>query len=135
MSTSGFSDDVYQPDPDGQEGERFPDMEDALDEPDADDLMDTGYSPPDFQPQGTRPHDTLDARLAEEEPERWDEEESVDENGEVDDGEVGQSRAGRLVAPDEGAHEDRESEVWATDVGIDGGAASAEEAAMHVIPE
>jgi hypothetical protein len=39
------------------------------------------------------------------------------------------------VAPDEGAHEDDESDLIAGDVGIDGGAASAEEAAMHVVDE
>jgi len=49
--------------------------------------------------------------------------------------EVGDFRAGRLVEPDEGAHEDVDKDMFATDVGIDGGAASAEEAAMHVIEE
>jgi hypothetical protein len=39
------------------------------------------------------------------------------------------------VAPDEGAHEDEESGAIATDVGIDGAAASAEEAAMHIVDE
>ena len=131
---TGYADDVYQPDPDGQEGERFPDMEDALDEPNADDLMDTGYSPPDHQPQGTREHSTLEQRLAEEEPDTWSgDRENPD--GDLDDGQVGHRRAGRLVADDEGAHEDHESEAWATDVGIDGGAASAEEAAVHIIDE
>ena len=43
--------------------------------------------------------------------------------------------AGRLVAPDEGSHEDAETDLIAGDVGIDGGAASAEEAAMHVVDE
>ena len=42
-------------------------------------------------------------------------------------------RAGRLVAPDEGFGEDVEAELVAEDVGIDGGAASAEEAAIHII--
>jgi hypothetical protein len=51
------------------------------------------------------------------------------------DHEVGDARAGRLVADDEGAHEDEEGEAWARDVGVDGAAASAEEAAMHVIDE
>jgi hypothetical protein len=37
------------------------------------------------------------------------------------------------VAEDEGAHETRDPEYFARDIGIDGGAASAEEAAMHVI--
>ena len=49
--------------------------------------------------------------------------------------EVGDFRAGRLVEPDEGAHEDAEKDMIATDVGIDGGAASAEEAAMHVVED
>jgi len=44
-------------------------------------------------------------------------------------------RAGRLVAEDEGAHPDEEEDLVASDVGIDGGAATAEEAAMHVVEE
>ena len=44
-------------------------------------------------------------------------------------------RAGRLVAEDEGAHPDDEEDLVATDVGIDGGAASAEEAAIHVVED
>ena len=44
-------------------------------------------------------------------------------------------RAGRLVAEDEGAHPDEEEDLVAQDVGIDGGAATAEEAAMHVVEE
>jgi Family of unknown function (DUF5709) len=44
-------------------------------------------------------------------------------------------RAGRLVAPDEGAHADGEADLVATDVGIDGGGASAEEAALHVVED
>jgi hypothetical protein len=43
--------------------------------------------------------------------------------------------SGRLVEPDEGAHEDAERDLVASDVGIDGGAASAKEAAMHVVPD
>ena len=50
-------------------------------------------------------------------------------------GEVGDLRAGRLVEPDEGVREDVDTDMIATDVGIDGGAASAEEAAMHVVDE
>jgi hypothetical protein len=45
------------------------------------------------------------------------------------------SRAGRLVAPDEGTSEDLEKDEVADDVGIDGGAASAEEAAMHIVAD
>jgi len=44
-------------------------------------------------------------------------------------------RAGRLVAEDEGAHPDEEADLVARDAGIDGGAASAEEAAMHVVED
>ena len=44
-------------------------------------------------------------------------------------------RAGRLVADDEGAHPDTEADLVAHDTGIDGGAASAEEAAVHVVDE
>jgi hypothetical protein len=55
--------------------------------------------------------------------------------GDEDDEEVGDERAGRLVSPDEGAHADEEKDLVAGDVGIDGGAASAEEAAVHVVEE
>lgn len=137
---SEFSDEVYQPDTDGQEGERFPDMENALGEPNADDIQDTGYSPPE-RPRNAEEDESLDERLAEEEPEVWERPrgdglgDTVDTDGELRDDEVGQARSGRLVAPDEGAHEDTEKDMVASDVGIDGGAASAEEAAMHVVDE
>lgn len=48
------------------------------------------------------------------------------------DAEVGDLRAGRLVEPDEGVRDDVDNDMVATDVGIDTGAASAEEAAMHI---
>jgi Family of unknown function (DUF5709) len=44
-------------------------------------------------------------------------------------------RSGRLVAEDEGAHPDEEPDLVARDVGIDAGAASAEEAAVHVVTD
>ncbi len=44
-------------------------------------------------------------------------------------------RAGRLVAEDEGAHPVAEADLVARDVGIDGGAATAEEAALHVVDD
>jgi hypothetical protein len=100
--------------------------------------------------------ETLDMRLAEEVPDpnmqvddplapqedpldqRVDEEseadrDSFDPGRQEDSGEVGDERAGRLVAPDEGAHEDTEKDLVAEDVGISGAGAGAEEAAMHVI--
>jgi hypothetical protein len=54
-------------------------------------------------------------------------------DGNLDDGEVGDARAGRLVDPDEGLSADREKDLIGEDIGIDGGAASAEEAAMHIV--
>jgi hypothetical protein len=44
-------------------------------------------------------------------------------------------RAGRLVAEDEGAHPDAEADLVARDAGIDDGAATAEEAAVHIVEE
>jgi hypothetical protein len=49
--------------------------------------------------------------------------------------EVGDERAGRLVNPDEGARPDHEGDAVGTDVGIDGAAAGAEEAAVHVLDD
>ena len=51
------------------------------------------------------------------------------------DGEVGDERAGRLVAPDEGLGSHEEKDLLGEDVGVDGAAASAEEAAVHVIEQ
>jgi hypothetical protein len=99
------------------------------------DPMDAGYSPPDREPKATRYGNTndearegesLDQRLAEEEPDVSDED--------LDDADA-EPRAGRLVAPDEGAHEDEEADEIATDVGRAGYAASAEEAAVHIQDE
>jgi hypothetical protein len=104
------------------------------------DVLDEGTSPPERQPashrrttvQEMREGETIDERLIQEEPEP-ELPADPDEQWEVDltDGE----RIGRLVAPDEGAHPDEEKDVVARDVGIDGGAASAEEAAMHLVRE
>ncbi|WP_295657607.1 DUF5709 domain-containing protein [uncultured Nocardioides sp.] len=85
--------------------------------------------------------ETLDQRVAQEipEPDPYEQAEreaelaSSDENAEVT--EVGDERAGRLVEPDEGVHTDVEGDLLAQDVGIDGAAAGAEEAAVHVVPE
>ena len=90
------------------------------------------------------PDDTLDALEDEEE----DDDEEDDELAGLDDEDAGDEdvdglllddgpdpRAGRLVAEDEGAHPDEEEDLVATDVGIDGGGATAEEAAVHVVEE
>ena len=119
--------------------------EDTLIDRGVEDALDEGYSPPERMPSshgvGTTPEEqrrgeTWDQRLvqevdepdphavaAEDEPWTW----------EVD--LTGGERTGRLVAPDEGAHEHTEKTEVAQDIGIDGGAATAEEAAMHVEPE
>jgi hypothetical protein len=106
--------------------------------------LDTGYSPPDREPTATRygttaaeqeAGESLDQRLAQEEPDFGVEEESLDEDGTGERYAEADVRAGRLVAPDEGAHADEESDLVAYDAGIAGSAASAEEAAMHVVEE
>jgi hypothetical protein len=84
--------------------------------------------------------ETLDQRLAEELPEpAVPDSDGIGDcqgsDGELLDNEVGDLRSGRLVAPNEGAHEDDENGLVATDVGIDGAGASAEEAAMHIVDE
>ena len=93
------------------------------------DPNETGYSPPE-RPLGMREELTLDERLVEDEPDTtadldWDGVgDPPDGDGEPIDEEAGRRRAGRLVEADD--------DLTAQDVGIDGGAASAEEAAMHV---
>ena len=100
-----------------------------------DDPLDEGYSPPERYSALIRKgeHETLDERLEEEIPEP--DLDAVQEPDVVDDGEVGERRAGRLVDPNEGIGPDAEPDLFGTDVGIDGGAASAEEAAVHIVPD
>jgi Family of unknown function (DUF5709) len=110
-------------------------QEDTLIDRGVDDLLDEGYSPPDKWVE-PRDNETLDELLSEEEPDpamQLDDDESGSDF--IEDDEVGNRRAGRLVAPDEGFGEDAESDMLANDVGIDGSAASAEEAAVHVIDD
>jgi hypothetical protein len=96
---------------------------------------DAGYSPPDREPHHLRDArttgdggegKTLDEKLREEEPD-------VTESDVRD--AYADPRAGRLVAPDEGAHPDEESDEIAEDVGRAGYAFSGEEAAVHVEDE
>lgn len=110
----------------------------GLDEP-----LDEGYSPPEkwsaAQRYGNTPleeerGETLDQRIAQEEPEE-DPYEAAAAAGENVGGEVGDERAGRLVAEDEGVGTDTEKDLVADDVGIDGAGSSAEEAAVHVVDE
>jgi hypothetical protein len=102
---------------------------------DADEIQETGWDPPDrapyelrhaHTPREEREGESLDERLGEEEPDV-----SADDPDLAD----APPRAGRLVAPDEGAHADEEKDEIAADVGPAGYASSAEEAAVHVIDE
>jgi hypothetical protein len=133
------------------------DTSDTLAGEPGDDPLDRGVAPPQRWTAGMRfgttadeqrDGESLDQLLAEEEPdsvagpeddEPWDtggDEDAADEDVDgllLDDGP--DPRAGRLVAPDEGAHPDTEADLVARDTGIDGGGASAEEAAVHVVEE
>jgi hypothetical protein len=99
------------------------------------DPLDAGYSPPDREPAAIKHPlseddewrgESLDERLAEEEPEFS--EADLDLADQED-------RAGRLVDPSEGGLGSYESMEIATDVGRAGWGASAEEAAMHIIED
>jgi len=92
--------------------------------------------------------ESLDQLLAEEEPDivpDVDDERPEDIAGDEDAGDEDvdglllddgpDPRAGRLVAGDEGAHPADEADLVAHDAGIDGGAATAEEAAVHVVDD
>jgi Family of unknown function (DUF5709) len=136
-------------------------VEDASDtligEPGSYDPLDSGVAPPERWTgeirSGGQQSESLDELLAEEEPDVTldaleEEEDEDDEEEDTDDDDAGDEdvdglllddgpdpRAGRLVAPDEGAHPVYVTDLLATDVGIDGGAATAEEAAMHIVEE
>ena len=116
--------------------------DDTLVDRGVDDVLDEGYSPAENWGPGegfgstaeeAEQGESLDQRVAQEDP---DADPYADEEAEqlVDD-EVGDIRAGRLVDPDEGSGEDTEKDLVGDDVGIDGAAASAEEAAVHVVPD
>lgn len=112
--------------------------EDTLLDRGVDDLLDEGYSPPD-RPRPASAHwgetpweesrgETLDQRVAQEEPDVWDDpDRAPDPSREPD-------RAGRLLEDDD-AVESGGNDQFAIDAGVDGGAASAEEAAVHVVDE
>jgi hypothetical protein len=121
-----------------------------------DDPLDRGVATPDHWSAGVRralageeESESLDELLDEEEPDVLDDldDDSLDENApgrdvrrrERDDDP--DPRAGRLVSPDDDTDDvsetlvDSEDEEVARDTGIDGGAASAEEAAVHVVDD
>jgi hypothetical protein len=124
-------------------------QEEALDEEEVGFDLDEGYSPGE-RPRGITAWGTteredilredLEMRLRNEEPEIGDRYigdgigDSFDTDGELIDDQVGDARAGRLVFEDLDPGEPNQ-EYWAVDVGIDGGGASGEEAAMHIVPD
>src|SRR5215470_5424456 len=128
------------------------DASDTLDGDPGDDPLDRGVVTPERWSAGMRfgttaaeqsAGESLDQQLADDDEDEDEEprdiagdEDAGDEDVDgllLDDGP--DPRAGRLVAEDEGAQTDDEEDLVATDVGIDGGAASAEEAAIHVVED
>lgn len=121
--------------------------DESLDDVGVEDVLDEGYSPPE-RPWAVNDwgvtaneaggHESLDARLRRELPDLGLAEgdgfgDTSDTDGEPYDDEVGTDRAGRLAEYD-GAPDDYRF-LYAKDVGLAGGAASAEEAAIHVVPD
>lgn len=143
---SAFDRDQLQPD-------------ETLDDTGVADPLDEGYSPPERLvgsiAKGVTEYEqevgeTLDERIAQEEPDFGAALAHESDLGGIGDGDeidfaleddpsapdqVGNRRAGRLVDPDQGGFTDMEKDMVADDVGIDGAGASAEEAAMHIIDE
>jgi hypothetical protein len=144
MTQDDSRDDIRQGDEIEDDG--VLDTSDTLDDDRVHDPLDTGIAPADrwtgANRYGTtaaeeRAGESLDQYLAQEEPD-------VDpyaEGGDTDEDELTRrgyerdARAGRLVADDEGFGEDEEPDSVAWDAGVDGGGASAEEAAVHVVDE
>ncbi len=121
--------------------------------------LDEGYSPPEKwsagQGYGNTPleesmGESLDQRVEQEvaEPDPYEQAADEAERGDLAplvaeenpsaeelEADTDGGRAGRLVAPDEGLRTDTEKDLVADDVGIDGAAAGAEEAAVHVVDD
>ena len=157
VSESVFERDDYEHTDDG-----IGSPEDELPDSPSDQMLEQGYSPPErsrgLDAFGTtlteeRAGESLDRRLAQEEPDpagdvdpdqgvadpdfgpgdvpagrEWDEGAWAG-----DDDEVGDARAGRLFQPGDGMGPNLDGDLVASDVGIDGAGASAEEAALHVV--
>ncbi|MEU4674320.1 DUF5709 domain-containing protein [Amycolatopsis sp. NPDC023774] len=125
------------------------DPEDSLVDRGVSDVLDEGYTPPErpsavfdwgLTAREAAGHEELGKRLRREVPDVFpvaDEGDGLgdasDTDGELYDDQVGEARAGRLV-------EDPDADevypyLFASDVGVDGAAASAEEAAIHIVPE
>jgi hypothetical protein len=119
-------------------------VEDTLDDRGVVDPLDEGVSPAErpwigggwgVTAREEATGEPLDGRLARELPDGAEDDgdglgDASDTDGELWDDEVGEVRAGRLLARDGGG---AATETWASDIGIDGAGASAEEAAMHIV--
>jgi hypothetical protein len=150
MDRDEFDDDVFEQ----------LDAQDTLDDTGVADPLDEGYSPAErpwaVDDWGTTARETatgesLDARLAREVPDGGsvdplDEGDGLgdctDSDGELIDDEVGGARSGRLVSESYIADDavsvggrERDADLLAVDIGIDGAGASAEEAAVHIVPD
>jgi hypothetical protein len=129
----------------------MPDESEQLDQMQADetlvdrgvgDVLDEGYTTPEHwsaaegfgnTPAEMHRGESLDQKLAAELPEPTPDETDWRDDPE-EDREVGNRRAGRLVDSKHGYDGvEGEADTLGEDVGIDGGAAAAEEAAMHII--
>ena len=113
---------------------------DSLIDRGVDDVLDEGYIAPDrwSVAQGfgntveeMRRGETLLQRIKQEDPEPKDVQ-HPHWNAAMEDREVGTERAGRLMDP---RNADGRDVTLGVDVGLSGGAASAEEAAMHIITD
>jgi hypothetical protein len=111
-------------------------QDDTLEDRGVDDVLDEGIVTREgwsagqgFGNTAAEQHDAggISHYLEQEEPDG--DEEDGDEDECMDDDQVGEERSGRLVADDGG------EDLFVHDVGIDGAGASAEEAAIHVIPD
>jgi hypothetical protein len=143
--TGGDDDDLERDDAD--EASLRLEPEDVLEDDSTADVGDEGYVPEDRpwavdDPAVSGEGESLDRRLAEERPDAGGEDDGGDglgdvtgTDGELRDEEVGDARAGRLAGTDAGSEStaDAEPDLEGFDEGRAGGAASAEEAAVHLI--
>ncbi|MBX9244396.1 hypothetical protein ICW40_06195 [Actinotalea ferrariae] len=112
-------------------------QDDTLLDRGVDSILDEGYSPPERQPAHHRLEteleqlegESMDERLAQEVPDVWETQDEPSSSSDEPD------RAGRLAAAESEASGAPAESVIAQDVGIAGSAATAEEAAVHVIDE
>lgn len=112
------------------------------------DVLDEGYTVPErpwerehygVTAREAHEHESLARRLARELPDSTDTDlgdglgDTIGTDGELYDDEVGVARSGRLVEVEAAGEWDDFAYLNAVDVGKDGGAASAEEAAVHIV--